>query len=372
MTFQRESRYIVVKLKDLAPGQEADIREHLTELSAQPVDSLVIERDWPEYEPAWRMIQARVEGAPLSPAHIEDEREAFNAEYDAICSRPITHREIAWRMWQVRAALSAPPAAGVIAAHRLIAADGSVMSDWVDGPPPSDLEDLCGIAMEGVRAEVAYSAPPAAGVPDAQSFQAAYLTKRVWELSAELEALKARPLDDDLWDQTLTERDDYHKAADALTSAIAKHFDQDFGEHSNLNDPWANAVEFMESATTPPASEQQHGGRMPSDSRNRMWELIDAALLGTIPDGMKRRGVCNILAPLFASEHQTGVVIPETVAWLYISEVDGDDWDIGVQLGDEKPNLHARVDGEEFQYAPLISLTKLLRLNPHLAKGEGV
>ncbi|MDU9399013.1 hypothetical protein [Pseudomonas sp. zfem003] len=75
MTFQRESRYIVVKLKDLAPGQEADIREHLTELSAQPVDSLVIERDWPEYEPAWRMIQARVEGAPLSPAHIEDGEE---------------------------------------------------------------------------------------------------------------------------------------------------------------------------------------------------------------------------------------------------------------------------------------------------------
>jgi hypothetical protein len=68
-----------------------------------------------------------------------------------------------------------------------------------------------------------------------------------------------------------------------------------------------------------------------------------------------------------ASEQQQAVVMPETVAWLYISEVDGEDWDIGVQLGDEKPNLHARVDGEVFQYAPLISLTKLMRLNPHLA-----
>ncbi|WMR34749.1 hypothetical protein [Metapseudomonas otitidis] len=75
MTFQRENRYIVIKIKDLAPGQEADIREHLTELSAQPVDGLVIESDWPEYEPAWRMIQARVEGATLSPAHIEDGEE---------------------------------------------------------------------------------------------------------------------------------------------------------------------------------------------------------------------------------------------------------------------------------------------------------
>lgn len=35
------------------------------------------------------------------PAH--DEREAFNAEYDRICNRPLTMREIAWRMCQARA-----------------------------------------------------------------------------------------------------------------------------------------------------------------------------------------------------------------------------------------------------------------------------
>lgn len=126
MTFQRENRYIVVKLKDLAPGQEADIREHLTELSAQPVDSLVIERDWPEYEPAWRMIQARVEGATLSPAHIEDEREAFEASYcaelemrggridravftrDAVGDYIVPGVQSAWWTWQARAAFSAP------------------------------------------------------------------------------------------------------------------------------------------------------------------------------------------------------------------------------------------------------------------------
>lgn len=64
-------------------------------------------------------------------------------------------------------------------------------------------------------------------------------------------------------------------------------------------------------APTPPASEQQHDGRMPSDSRNRMWELIDAALLGTVPDGLKRGDICNILAPLLASEQQRAVVMPE-------------------------------------------------------------
>lgn len=96
MTFQRESRYIVVKLKDLAPGQEADIREHLTELSAQPVDSLVIERDWPEYEPAWRMIQARVEGATLSPAHIEDGEEV---EVVAWQYRLTAGPQTGWSLW---------------------------------------------------------------------------------------------------------------------------------------------------------------------------------------------------------------------------------------------------------------------------------
>lgn len=57
--------------------------------------------------------------------------------------------------------------------------------------------------------------------------------------------LSARPSDDELWDQTLTERDSYHEAADKLTAAIAKHFGQDFGEHSSMNEPWSNALEFM-------------------------------------------------------------------------------------------------------------------------------
>nr|WP_298118256.1 hypothetical protein [uncultured Pseudomonas sp.] len=37
----------------------------------------------------------------------DQERAAFNAEYENICNRQITGREIAWRMWQARAALNA-------------------------------------------------------------------------------------------------------------------------------------------------------------------------------------------------------------------------------------------------------------------------
>ena len=54
-----------------------------------------------------------------------------------------------------------------------------------------------------------------------------------------------RPTDDELWDETLRDRDRYHEAADELTDAIATHFGQDFGEHSSANFPWENALEYM-------------------------------------------------------------------------------------------------------------------------------
>lgn len=73
--FQREDRYIVIKRKDLenAPALMAyalqvaldGLREHLPER-----ECLVIEGDWPEYEPTWAAIQARTEGhvATTEPA----------------------------------------------------------------------------------------------------------------------------------------------------------------------------------------------------------------------------------------------------------------------------------------------------------------
>jgi hypothetical protein len=46
-------------------------------------------------------LAADLEDDEQAPA--QDERKAFNAEYDRICNRPLTMREIAWRMWQARA-----------------------------------------------------------------------------------------------------------------------------------------------------------------------------------------------------------------------------------------------------------------------------
>lgn len=60
----------------------------------------------------WRCIGPLQDGAAQSaPA---GEREAFNTEYDAICNRPITGREIAWRMHQAGAAWQRAQSAPVV------------------------------------------------------------------------------------------------------------------------------------------------------------------------------------------------------------------------------------------------------------------
>ncbi|MFO3723975.1 hypothetical protein [Pseudomonas sp. HLMP] len=77
--FQREDRYIVIKRSDLTKLSPID--RDLVLSSLEHVDSimatwdcparqfLVIESDWPEYEPAWEAIQARVTGKPAEQHH---------------------------------------------------------------------------------------------------------------------------------------------------------------------------------------------------------------------------------------------------------------------------------------------------------------
>ena len=53
-------------------------------------------------------------------------------------------------------------------------------------------------------------------------------------------------------ENALEERDNYHEWADRLANGIAEHFGVDIGEHSNLNNPWVNACEEIESQTPAP------------------------------------------------------------------------------------------------------------------------
>jgi len=74
--FERENRYIVIKRSDLDklykdPTKYAITFGHALALIAPHLPKrkfVVIESDWPEYEPVWRMIQQRVTGEGMEVA----------------------------------------------------------------------------------------------------------------------------------------------------------------------------------------------------------------------------------------------------------------------------------------------------------------
>lgn len=65
-----------------------------------------------------------------------------------------------------------------------------------------------------------------------------------------LVATNAAAKGDELWDQTLRERDRYHEVADELAQAIAKLLGVNIGEHSSANCPWDEALDAIAQAST--------------------------------------------------------------------------------------------------------------------------
>jgi hypothetical protein len=80
--FQREERYVVVKLKHMSPSQFKDYVDFLTFNQIPTVECAVVESDWPEYEPVWKMIQERVEA---------EEAELRGAWCPACCAKRTHH-----------------------------------------------------------------------------------------------------------------------------------------------------------------------------------------------------------------------------------------------------------------------------------------
>ena len=101
-----------------------------------------------------------------------------------------------------------------------------------------------------------------------------------------------RPTDDDLWDATLRDRDTYQEWADKLAEAIAKHFGAEIGEHSNMNCPWAEALDVIEAAAPAPEEVQ--------------WISVDERLpeaeVDVLVRGMRGDSVCHEVAGLFHGE----------------------------------------------------------------------
>ena len=76
--FKREQRYFVVKVKDAKEYLDTRQLEKLAEIAdtisegrekdgIPAVECVVVESDWPEYEPTWRAIEARITGAQPAP-----------------------------------------------------------------------------------------------------------------------------------------------------------------------------------------------------------------------------------------------------------------------------------------------------------------
>ena len=77
--FKREQRYFVVKVRDAKRYLDDHQLEKLAEIadtisegrekdSIPDVECVVIESDWPEYEPTWKAIEARMTGAQPAPS----------------------------------------------------------------------------------------------------------------------------------------------------------------------------------------------------------------------------------------------------------------------------------------------------------------
>ncbi|MDV7399635.1 hypothetical protein RZS08_49935, partial [Arthrospira platensis SPKY1] len=77
--FKREDRYIVFKISDISEAlsvSEFDDLKYMHRVvnacrernGKVPLACVVVEEDWPEYEPTWRAIEARVTGAQAQSA----------------------------------------------------------------------------------------------------------------------------------------------------------------------------------------------------------------------------------------------------------------------------------------------------------------
>ena len=160
--FTREERYIVFKLSDLGNSLKGDeIRKLAEEYAEQrrlkgkePLKCVVVESDWPEYEPTWKAIEARVTGAqpaPSAPVGLITDYFVSISDHVAHQEEPKTQAEIGDLLRMLAAIPCAQPAPSVpVAALRPVI-------DWLrNGCEPQEaakeLELLIGVAPEANRA----------------------------------------------------------------------------------------------------------------------------------------------------------------------------------------------------------------------------
>ena len=105
--FMREERYIVFKISDvvehLTPTEVLHLerlyeiqRVGRREAGKAELECVVVEADWPEYEPTWKAIEARVNGAQPAPSAPSEEAAA---EMGANGSHAVEAERLAFEAW---------------------------------------------------------------------------------------------------------------------------------------------------------------------------------------------------------------------------------------------------------------------------------
>lgn len=101
--FEREERYIVFKVKDLSQHKLGWVRDVIRLNGIPTVDAVVVEADWPEYEPTWAAIERRVTGAPawvgvgLPPVGAVCEVSVRGEDWFEITIKLYDGGDVAWR-----------------------------------------------------------------------------------------------------------------------------------------------------------------------------------------------------------------------------------------------------------------------------------
>lgn len=83
--FKREIRYTVIKHNQLTESQMNYLKGCIFGEGIPTVEAVVVESDWPEYQPVWKMIEDRVSGDPV---------EGGKAEYDAMAQAMTANQTI--------------------------------------------------------------------------------------------------------------------------------------------------------------------------------------------------------------------------------------------------------------------------------------
>ena len=100
--FKREERYLVFKLSDVeehfTPGERlqlarlAEVQRVGRSESGKPLlECVVVEADWPEYEPTWNAIEARMTGAQPAPSAPEGVSFIDTSQLEGVVSTEVVH-----------------------------------------------------------------------------------------------------------------------------------------------------------------------------------------------------------------------------------------------------------------------------------------